>query len=119
MGWPIVMGRRTFESFPNGALPGRRNIVITRNASYAPAGAETAPGLDEALKMCEGVEQVFIIGGGEIYRQAISRADRLLLTEIDASPDDADTFFPPFDRTLVEAGEWQGENPRFRFVTYS
>ena len=70
MGWPIIMGRKTFESFPKGALPGRRNIVVTRNAGYTAPGVETASSLDEALAMCKGSENVFITGGGEIYRQA-------------------------------------------------
>ncbi len=97
MGKPVIMGRKTFESFPNGPLPGRRNIVITRQAAYAASGIETASSLDEALSMCDGVEEVFIIGGGEIYRQAMPLADRLYLTEIDVDVPDADTFMPEID----------------------
>ncbi len=97
MGKPVIMGRKTFESFPNGALPGRRNIVITRQESYAAPGIETAPSLDAALSMCGGVEEAFVIGGGEIYRQAMPLADRLYLTEIDADVPDADTFMPDID----------------------
>ncbi|WP_280121911.1 dihydrofolate reductase [Duncaniella muricolitica] len=103
MGWPIIMGRKTFESFPKGALPGRRNIVVTRNAGYTAPGVETASSLDEALAMCEGTENVFIIGGGEIYRQALPLADRLELTLIDAVCDDADTRFPSVDLASLGA----------------
>ncbi len=92
MGWPIIMGRKTFESFPKGALPGRRNIVVTRNAGYTAPGVETASSLDEALAMCEGTENVFIIG-----------ADRLELTLIDAVCDDADTRFPSVDLASLGA----------------
>ena len=64
MGKPLVMGRRTFESLP-GALPGRRNIVVTRNTGYAPAGAETAPSLEAAIAMCADAGEVMVIGGGQ------------------------------------------------------
>lgn len=84
MGHPIIMGRKTFESFPKGALPGRRNIVVTRNISYTAPGIETASSVDDAVKMCEGAERAFIIGGGEIYRQALPVADCIELTLIDA-----------------------------------
>lgn len=103
MGWPIIMGRKTFESFPKGALPGRRNIVVTRNAGYTAPGVETASSLDEALAMCEGTENVFIIGGGEIYRQALPLADRLELTLIDAECHDADTRFPSVELASLGA----------------
>lgn len=123
MDCPIIMGRKTFESFPKGPLPGRRNIVITRNRDYSRDGIETAASLDEAISMCTGVEKAFIIGGGEVYRQAIGRADTIELTEIDAEVADADTFFPEIADT-----EWhrvtQSEtmtDPRsgatYRFVT--
>lgn len=91
MGHPIIMGRKTFESFPKGALPGRRNIVVTRNISYTAPGIETASSVDDAVKMCEGAERAFIIGGGEIYRQALPVADCIELTLIDAERPDADT----------------------------
>ncbi|MDE6037401.1 MAG: dihydrofolate reductase [Duncaniella sp.] len=96
MGHPIIMGRKTFESFPKGALPGRRNIVVTRNASYTAENIETAPSVDEAVRMCAGAD-CFVIGGGEVYRQALPMADRLELTLIDAECPDADTRFPDID----------------------
>ena len=112
------------ESLPKGALPNRRNIVVTRNAAYSAPGIETAASLDEALAMAAG-DEIFIIGGGEIYRQAIGMADRLELTEIDADCQGADTFFP-----TVDPAQWQpvsatepDTDPRtgtpYRFATYT
>lgn len=100
-GHTVVMGRKTFESLPKGALPDRRNIVITRQADYSTPGIECAGSLEEALRMADG-EEVFIIGGGEIYREAIDVADRMELTLIDADSPDADTFFPEYSAT-----EWE------------
>ncbi len=97
MGKPVIMGRKTFESFPNGALPGRRNIVITRQRDYSAPGVETAASLDEAMQLVAGVDETMIIGGGEIYRQAFPLADELRLTMIDAEVADADTFMPAID----------------------
>ena len=108
MGCPIIMGRKTFESFPKGALPGRRNIVITRNPAYSAPGVEVAPSVSVAIAMCEGAEHIYIIGGGEIYRQALPLADRLELTLIDAECPDADTRFPHIDLGALGAG-----NPDF------
>lgn len=118
MGWPIIMGRKTFESFPKGPLPGRRNVVISRNLDYAPEGAEVYASPEEALAACADAGKVFVIGGGEIYRRFMPQADVLLLTEIDASPADADTFFPAHSMTLSDASQWQGGEPRYRFATY-
>lgn len=97
MGKPVIMGRKTFESFPNGALPGRRNIVITRQRDYSAPGVETAASLDEAMQLVAGVDEAMILGGGEIYRQAFPLADELRLTMIDADVADADTFMPAID----------------------
>lgn len=107
MGRPVIMGRNTFESLPNGALPGRRNIVITRNEAYSPTGAETVGSLEEALLLTAGAEEVMIIGGGMIYEAAMPLADTLYITEIDATLADADTFFPEVgaEWTLTEATE--------------
>lgn len=110
MGHPIVMGRKTFESFPKGPLPGRTNIVVTRSGDYDGRGATVAGSLDEALKVAAAEEtgRIFIIGGGEIYRQAFGIADALELTSIDAAVDDADTFFPAVkdvDWALTEESE--------------
>lgn len=102
-GHTVVMGRRTFESLPKGALPDRRNIVITRSRDFAADRTEVARSLEEALAMAGGDGEVFIIGGGQVYAEALPLADRLEITLIEApDPDDADTFFPP-----VDPSEWQ------------
>ncbi|MCH5189594.1 MAG: dihydrofolate reductase [Oscillospiraceae bacterium] len=92
----VVMGRKTFESLPH-ALPNRRNIVITQNKNYVADGAETAGSIDEALEMAKN-DNVFIIGGGKIYSEFLEFADKLYLTEIDDECEDADTFFPYFNK---------------------
>ena len=94
-GHTIIMGRRTFESLPKGALPNRRNIVLSRSKKEFP-GCECFPSLEVALQHCKSDEDVYIIGGASVYAQAMKVADRLCLTEIDDTPDDADTFFPPY-----------------------
>ncbi len=95
-GHTIIMGRRTFESLPKGALPNRRNIVLSRTQSDFP-GCDTYTSLDEALQHCAADEDVYIIGGSSVYKQALSIADRLCLTEIHDTPAKADAFFPPYD----------------------
>lgn len=102
MGHPIIMGRRTFESLPKGALPGRRNIVVTRNADFAAPNVETAPSLQAAIDLVGDVDQAFIIGGGSIYQQAMPLASRLEITHIEADAIDADTFFP-----AIDSANWQ------------
>lgn len=95
-GHTVVMGRRTFLSLPKGALPNRRNIVLTRSGSSF-AGCETCHSLEEALGRCALDDEVFIIGGASVYERAMQYADRLCLTEVDDVPANADTFFPPYD----------------------
>jgi len=94
-GHTIIMGRKTFESLPKGALPNRRNIVLTRQALTFP-GAETFASLEAALAACAPDEDVYIIGGESIYAAALPLADRLFLTHVQATPEQADAFFPPF-----------------------
>ncbi|HVE89638.1 MAG TPA: dihydrofolate reductase [Burkholderiaceae bacterium] len=94
MGHPIVMGRKTWESIGR-ALPGRRNIIVTRDRSFAAPDAEVAGSLDEALALAGGTE-VFVIGGAQLYAGAMPRAHRIMLTEIDADFD-GDTKMPPLD----------------------
>lgn len=103
MGCPVVMGRRTWDSLPPRfrPLPGRRNLVVTRNPAWRADGAESAGSLDEALARLRDAPRVFVIGGGELYAQALPRANLLVLTEIDADFD-ADTFFPAWDRDAFE-----------------
>lgn len=105
MGHPIVMGRKTFESFPKGALPGRRNIVVTRRADYTAPAVETAGSLAEAFELAGPDDEVMVIGGGQIYRQAMPVASRLVLTHVDAPCPEADTFFP-----AVDPAEWRLES---------
>jgi dihydrofolate reductase len=103
MGHPVVMGRRTWDSLPTRyrPLPGRRNVVLSRNPDWRAPGAERAGSLDEALRLVEGAARVFVIGGADVYSAALPIADDLLLTEIDADVD-GDTVFPPFDATEYE-----------------
>lgn len=110
MGKPVIMGRKTWESLPGGALPGRRNIVISHRQDYKPTGAELVSTLEAALEMTSGVPEVMIIGGGQIYRQALEMADRIYMTEIDSDVPGADTYFPALNRSLwVENKEFTRE----------
>lgn len=105
MGKPLIMGRKTFESIGR-PLPGRTNIVVTRQAGYAPDGVNVVASLDEAIGIAkaqatrDGVDEIFINGGGEIYRQAMPLAERLYITHVDAEPE-GDTNFPD-----ISASEW-------------
>lgn len=101
-GHTVIMGRKTFESLPKGALPNRRNIVITRQEQASWPGVEIARNLRDALRACENEDETFVIGGGMIYEEALPLADKLCLTHIHATPEEADTFFPEFDPE-----EWQ------------
>ncbi len=95
MGKPIIMGRKTYESIGR-PLPGRKNIVISRNADYQAAGCEMANSLESALELVADVEEVMIIGGGFLYQQALALANKLYLTFIDLTVD-GDTYFPEFE----------------------
>ncbi len=101
MGHSIVMGRKTFESFPRRPLPGRQNIVITRNADWHYPGVTVAHSLDEAIAAAQ-TDTVFIIGGAQVYGQALPLVDVLHLTQIHARWASADVFFPALD-----PDEWQ------------
>ncbi|MCR4582402.1 MAG: dihydrofolate reductase [Prevotella sp.] len=121
-GHAIIMGRNTFRSLPKGALPNRRNIVLSRTAfdSKLPL-SEVFPGCDvykslkEALTHCQPDEDIYIIGGASVYRQALPLADRLCLTEIDDEPAEADTFFPPYDDWEEVAREEHETDERHAF----
>lgn len=101
LGKPIIMGRKTFDSLGR-PLPGRTNIVVSRQADLQLAGAEVFESIDAALDFAEqqaatdGVEEVMVIGGETLYRQCLAEADRLYLTRIDAAPE-GDAWFPEFD----------------------
>lgn len=121
MGHPVVMGRKTFQSIGK-ALPGRENVVVTRQKNFRAAGCAVVRELEEALRR-DG--DVFVIGGAEIYGQALPRAGRAYVTEVDTAVPDADAFFPELpaaEWTLVgqEAREADAQNPhRCRFLTYA
>lgn len=119
-GHPIVMGRKTHESIGR-ALPDRRNIVVSRNPDYRAAGCEVFGTLEQALAACAGAAQVFVIGGGELYRQALPLAGRLYLTEIHARFG-GDTRFPEFDRSrwkVVSRESHRAEGvPDYDYVIY-
>lgn len=122
LGHPVVMGRKTFESLGR-ALPGRTNVVITRNSDYKAEGCTVVGSLEDALALFGPAEEVFVIGGGEIYRQAMEVADRLYLTLVDAHFE-GDTHFPGIDprkwritwRERHERGE-KFPHP-FEFINY-
>lgn len=97
LGHPIVMGRRTFESIGR-PLPGRRTIVVSRDPDWAHPGCERAGSLDEAIALCAGAPEVFVVGGAQVYAEAMPLADRLLVTDIEIDVD-GDAFFPSIDAT--------------------
>ncbi|WEG07727.1 dihydrofolate reductase [Microbacterium horticulturae] len=131
MGAPVVMGRRTWESFPERfrPLPGRRNIVVTRNDGWTAAGAEPAASVDAALALAAegdpgtGTGRTWIIGGGQVYREALARADRLEVTELDLDVA-GDTTAPSTEGWRVVASDpadgWHTSRSgiRYRFVRY-
>ena len=94
-GHTIVMGRKTFESLPKGALPNRRNCVLTRSTEQLP-GCECFKNWDSFIASCQPDEDIYIIGGASLYSGLIDKAQRLCLTEIDNTPAQADTFFPDY-----------------------
>ncbi|MFL9814120.1 type 3 dihydrofolate reductase [Stutzerimonas sp. VN223-3] len=127
LGKPIIMGRKTWDSLGR-PLPGRLNLVVSRQPDLQLDGAETFTSLDEALRRAEawareqGVDELMLIGGAQLYAQGLGRAQRLYLTRIDANPE-GDAFFPAFDES-----EWQcidcqahaavGEAPAYSFETW-
>jgi len=121
----VIMGRKTWDSLPERfrPLPGRRNIVVTRQKQWQEAGAEAAHSLAAALQLVADADRVFVIGGAELYAAALPLADTLMLTEIDA-PFDGDARFPAFDPQqfrVAEAHSQQAEAPNdfmLRFVSY-
>jgi dihydrofolate reductase len=124
MGCPVIMGRKTWDSLPERfrPLPGRRNVVVTRQPSWQAVGAERAASLDAALELVAAAPRAFVIGGGELYALALPRADELVLTEIDAAFDGADAHFPAIDRTrFVETARdprVAADGTPYAFVTY-
>jgi dihydrofolate reductase len=124
MGHAVVMGRRTWDSLPVRfrPLPGRRNIVVTRNPAWSTKGAERAASLDEALGLLDGSAEVFVIGGSEIFAAALPRADALVLTELELDVE-GDVFFPQWDRDafreVSRIGRVSADGTALAFVTYA
>jgi dihydrofolate reductase len=123
-GHPVVMGRRTWDSLPNRfrPLPGRRNIVVTRNPDWEADGAERSGSLEAALRLAgSDHDRVFVIGGAEIYRLALPHADELVLTELDVNAA-GDAYFPDWPRDeFVEVGRDEHsteDGTAYAFVTY-
>ena len=100
MGHPIVMGRKTYESIGR-LLPGRTTVIVTRQADYRVPGAIVVHSLDDAIAACGRDDEIFVIGGGELYREALPSADRIYLTTVEAEPA-GDTYMPE-----LEAGAWR------------
>ena len=116
MGKPMIMGRKTFESFP-APLPGRRHIVLTRRADWSAPGAELAHTPGQALRLAGG--EAAVIGGAEVFALLLDRAERIDLTEVHAAPE-GDTIVPPFIGWREIAREdhpAEGERPAYSFVT--
>jgi dihydrofolate reductase len=118
MGSPVIMGRKTWDSLPVRfkPLPGRRNVVVTRDSGLKPDGAEVVASIDDALDLLAGNARAFVIGGAEIYALALPSADELVLTEIDAELD-GDVFFPAWDRTRFARIACE-PHAGYSFVTY-
>lgn len=118
MGYPIIMGRKTWESIGR-PLPGRRNVVISRNPSYLAKGAQLVSSLDEALQSLEEFERVFVIGGQQLFNQAFPLADQLFITEIELEVA-GDTFFEvpdPQNWQVIERIDASEGDIRFAYVT--
>ena len=113
-GHTIIMGSNTFRSLPKGALPNRRNVVLSRRSKEFP-GCDVYPSLEKALKSCQPDEDMYIIGGASVYEQAVKVADRLCLTEVDDVPVEADTFFPDYSDWREETREAHPKDERHAF----
>ena len=122
-GKPVIMGRKTWESLPDAfrPLPGRNNIVASRNPAYQPARAMLASTLNDAILKAGGAKEVFVIGGAELYRQALPIADRLYLTEIDQDFE-GDASFPDIEKSNWEEASREiphsASGIRYSFVLY-
>ena len=123
MGHTIIMGRRTFESLPKGALPGRENIVVSRNADYRAEGAKVCTSIEQAVAEASMPGECFILGGAQLYASTIAQVDKLYLTAIHAHFDDADAYFPainPDEWTEIDREDHQADEKNrfdYSFVT--
>lgn len=119
MGHHMIMGRKTWESIGR-ALPGRTTIVVTRNKDFKPQGALVAHSLEDALEMAKADNEIFVVGGGELYRQALPLANKFYLTRVHQSYE-GDTFFPEIDmnqwvEVYSQEGEPAQDGPRFTYI---
>ena len=123
-GHAVVMGRKTFESHPNGALPNRKNVVLTTMPEADFVNCFPCDSMSDALELCENEKEIFIIGGALVYRQALSKADKMYITKIHAEFPDADAFFPVVDWSQWEETERQDfpadekHQYAYSFITY-
>ena len=120
LGCPIIMGRNTWVSLGR-PLPGRRNLVVSRNPEFKAEGAETFTSLEDATDACSGVEKAFIIGGAQIYDEALAYVDKLIITEVDTEVE-GDAFFPDIDDMMWEEVAREEHNNgqlAYAFVTYN
>ena len=113
-GHTIIMGRNTYLSLPKGALPNRRNVVLSTTVTDIP-GCDVYPTLQAALQSCRDDEDVFIIGGARVYAEALPLADRLCLTEVDDTPQEADAFFPDYSNWHCTAREEHAPDERHAY----
>jgi len=107
-GKPVVMGRKTFEALPNGALPNRRNIVLSRNKNLNYPNTEIVSSVEETIDLLKDEEEIFVIGGGEVYKLFMPYTNRIYLTIIYYAFDDVDTFFPKFDLKTWRCDSYSG-----------
>ncbi len=123
LGKPVLMGRKTLAAIGR-PLPERRNLILTRDAGFKAAGCETVTSLEQALSLAAPAEELMVIGGGEVYRLAWGRTDRIYLTRIEADVEGADTFFPELDpqewrETGRDGHKADAKNPYdYSFLTY-
>ncbi|MBE0673779.1 MAG: dihydrofolate reductase [Bacteroidales bacterium] len=119
----VIMGKKTWESLPVRPLPGRRNIILTDNPGDCFDCSHTSFSIEDALKQCSDCSEVFVIGGGSVYRQFMDIADRLLITWVDKDYE-GDTFFPEIDPDIWEVSDNEGDyfddanGFTYRYVTY-
>ena len=121
LGQPVIMGRKTWESLPPQfrPLPGRTNIVITRQSAWQAQGAQVAHSIDQARALCAATDEVWVIGGAEVYAQSMPWATRAVVTEIDADYE-GDAFAPTFDASWQETAREShtaANGTRYSFVT--
>lgn len=123
-GHTVIMGRKTFDSLPKGALPNRRNIVLTRQQNVTIPGVEIFHSLPEALEACSTDAEIFIMGGETVYSEGLAHAERLYLTHVHHAPTNADAFFPEINTeewTATETTKYEADEKNecpYSFTTY-